>query len=284
MVNCNFKVNKELGFGRFGVVFVFRKRCVLKIERIESDNKNEKEWNCLNILYKSLYKVIPDHIIKPIKLFYCSGDQLNKNILDSVISADLQNSRSGSVSSTISSNSSELSFKLADYRIQIFNKLGDFTLDYLFSQKYTDIQIKEILFQLMIYLLYMKKYTNISHLDIHGNNIVLKKNTKIIPYIYNFENKRCLFTMTPQYLAYFIDFGFCNISEKLGTKNDEGFYIYYNTDDIIKLWCVFLDYKYSFSREFCKFLENYNPLGDIKKLEKLLTHKIFADVVERRIY
>jgi hypothetical protein len=66
------------------------------------------------------------------------------------------------------------------YKFTIFNKLGDFTLgSFLQSNiKEKELYIKQTLFQIIIFMVYMRRYTNIMHGDLHEENVILKKNDK----------------------------------------------------------------------------------------------------------
>jgi hypothetical protein len=280
---CDIKLIDSLGMGMFGVVYRYKKNCVIKVERI-SKFKNNCEFQCLSILYNKLHKILPYHVIQPItEPWNCKGTEIDQNILKDLLQIEINKKNrylrgfgpipENYVYPTIKDIQNDT------FEFLALDKLGDFTLCN-FIDKHSEVkEFKEIMFQLIIFLLYMFKYTTISHGDIHYGNIILKKNCKKINYVYKFiENKKLYcFSMKPKYLAYLIDFGQC-------VTNIQTF------SDIDRLWDTFkftiegLPYKYDISEflvdnKMNKYV-NLKGLNNLANLEKILINDFFTDIIK----
>jgi hypothetical protein len=256
-MNCDIKVDKYLGHGQFGVVFQ-HKNCILKI-----GSENNEEFKCLQKLYVKLYKCMPDHIINPIKKWECKLNELDVNIKTQIIS--------NIPITTLYDKNPPLYLILLD-------KLGDCTFfDYWFHNIPNEKVYKAILFQLLIYFCYIRKYTKIIHYDLHDENIILKRTNKTLGYVYKIENQKYCITMKPKFIAYPIDFGNCKYTEEFDDIKG-------NTDitDLFEIFDTIIDkYKPLLSESFIMFFKNFDSDEiNLKSLEKLLKHKFFSDVVD----
>jgi hypothetical protein len=274
--NCNIKVEKELGRGCFGVTYKFKK-CILKVQTFdleyheEYNNGKIKEFDCMKIIYNKLYKILPNHVIKPIYVWTCSKETLNPLILKSLTkNTELNYLRNLNEDDL---EDAEDNFTSDFYLLSLFDKLGNCTLwEYAYYNIPNEKIWKEIFYQILIYLLYLRKYTNIRHDDLHTSNIILKKNSKVLCYVYKFGNKLKYISITPKFIAFPIDFGECYEHVELASSSDLGYFWYKFKEMVFKIYYEF------FSTEFLDFLTNCLPIT-FEESEKLLKHKIFSDIV-----
>jgi serine/threonine protein kinase len=265
---CKIKPSKLLGSGAFGATFIYydeicNQSYIFKVTEYHVD-RYAYEWHCMKYIYKVLYKYMPNHVIKPINTYICLAKNLDPFVFKS------------------------LPFypnKQDEVRVMIFDKIGDCDLT-KFLYKHSPLEpnvAKEIIFQIIIYFLYLSKYTRIIHRDVKEDNFIIKKNYKKICY------KK--YIIKPQYLCYPIDFGVCILNYKSPHSKD---YIekYYSNDDLIDVLEMSMDIDYEFRKYVLKLklsaLQQYdqdNKFGDkwneeyIKRVEKLLDSEYFKVIL-----
>jgi serine/threonine protein kinase len=271
--DCNMKLLKVLGSGVFGVVYQYKTQCIIKIEKVSTIPKSEFE--CLKIVYNKLHKILPFHVIQPISSGICEGKNWNINILNELLKIEINkiNRFKESYPNLKAVYPTISDIKKESYEFMIMDNLGDCTLSDLLNKSPNITIFKEIIFQLIIFLLYLLKYTKITHNDIHYGNIVLKKTNKTLNYLYKFGNKICRLTISPKYLAYFIDFGQCSNSDLIVNE------------DFISLWSTFerssqaVSYKYELDEFLMKYYRIIYSNGSLEELEKILKDRFFKDIV-----
>jgi hypothetical protein len=258
---CKLQPLFRLGQGCFGTTFRYtsesgRNYVVKFIKYSFLDNIRFTEWDCMLRIYRLLHSVMPNHIINPILTWNCRVEDIPKHIKPLL---DLEDSYDSDV--------------IRKYKIMLFDKLGDCNLCE-FIKKPRSKKVKcEIILQLLIYMVYFKLKTSLSHGDVHAENVIVKKNIDECEMTY--FNGLC-YRFTPEYLVYPIDFGKC-FEDKPGRTYD-------NEQDFTRLWMrIFVwifddEYFLKFTHQQKEELKTLE--GNKMYLENNLNDGIFSSLVK----
>jgi serine/threonine protein kinase len=260
-MNCKIEIDSKLGNGMYGDIFITTingKKRILKITRLTDKEKNKrsknviegKEFKIMKYIYKRLHTSIPQYVINPIKVWLCTRKQMGPKLKKHFEDYD----------------------KGITYRFMIFNKLGDYNLGEFLKKKLSRRVQLETAFQVIIFLLYLRKI-KVLHRDLDVKNSVVKKNTKNKLITFRLNNR--IFRIRPQYFTYFIDYGGSITKEHKTYKDCKKF-------DLKDIWRYIL-YKIPVMKSF---FVNKDVLKDDKYTQKsshnfsLLKSSLFKSILK----
>jgi hypothetical protein len=168
-----------------------KKKLLLKTSIANGENFRNNEYKMIQIVYNKLHEILPHNVIKPIKHIICKSSQMQKEMrfpnhrYVCLCVYDLVGDES-----------------LAELNDSIKNQP---TFDYSTSNHAISYaSMMEILFQILLFIIKLKKHTDVVYTDFKLEHIMLKRNIDnemIECYVLNKD-----YEMTPKYLAYLIDY------------------------------------------------------------------------------
>jgi hypothetical protein len=288
-----------LGKGDHGTTFASGQN-VVKVLRDHQGAK--REWRCMVELYKKLHKFLPLYVATPLGKFdKCPKNKMDNSVYDTMpwydyyeienisdfehyfakpISQLIKEGQKIFVMNRIENisnderNKIKARFKPIDsYTILVYSNLGDMQFNEIFDKHPINENYNlrkritlESLFQLLVFLIFLKRETTIVHNDICKINIILKKNNQVI----TFKLKEGQYQIQPVYLAYLIDYGYCNSASK--------------DDDFVDLLHVFSSNSIvQVVKNYCSSIldewEKTDAYIPISTVSRILNDDIFNDIL-----
>jgi hypothetical protein len=234
---CNIKPFCRLGSGDYGSIFKYTNSKNSYLIKVVLSKYYSYEFECMQDVYNKVCKYMPDHIIKPIVKYECKRYQLHSTVIEGLVN-----------------HVDEKMENDTKYIIMVYNKLGDCTLlnmlkssnssssesnDADYYDNISDFPGSkksglEIAFQLIIWTVYVRRYTDVKHFDLDLCNLVLKHNSKPIQFKLKILNCTIIYTLQPEYLCYPIDFGFCKLLKNSELDEDNFDVLFYDLMYLIK--------------------------------------------------
>lgn len=255
-------IDRALSSGASGATFVHVGDSANYIVKVYVSEYNATyEWDCVGCIYKALKTHLPaSHIVRPIDYWKCKYEELDPIVQE--------------VADCVDHNFAMVCKKFARtkrlngfFYVNVLSNLGDYDLRDFIDRKVTRSvrTYVEIMFQLILYLIQLIKYTDLLHNDVKANNIVVKANERIV--------RMGKYRFRPSYIAYFIDFGLCTPKEKHGSRGVDMW-------DFNNLWKIF-DY---FPRECVRFAnaneKRVGKMTTVEQIEALLDDRLFKKYIK----
>jgi hypothetical protein len=233
--NLNLKYRRKDSNGTIYIWVSPNKNKYLMKFTIES-NETRNEYLCNTTIYNKLHNYLPNHVNQPIMKFKCNSENMKfltqyHNTEFTVYVYYIGKEIRKNVKSCI----------LADCKLNKKERC-------------------ETVLQLLMYFIYLHKYTKIVHSDVTLHNIILKPNTDNISLIYNLND--VVFQFKPKYFAYPVNFSWCEESE-----DETDFYQLWN-NVIINIFPTLQD-PISDLKTNKQFVLNQITNGVFKKLVKI---------------
>jgi serine/threonine protein kinase len=263
---CNLKIVKELGAGTYGIVYSLNKYPTYTI-KFSPFFQIFDEYDNLVKIYAKLkqYKELQEYLIEPIAKWECSAvdkkiekkliyikqeykDELKEKFTKYIDSWKNENpGQKASLDQKIefySKSYNRMAYKEDKYAVVVMSNLGEKILYDLKLDKMEEKHQLELIFQLLMTVIYLNK-AGILHDDLKDNNIAVKpnKDKKLITFVYKKK-----YSIRPFYFIYPIDYGLAEFN-----KNESDFdslkYLFENfpvfrkfneffTDDSVKNRCI----------------------------------------------